>query len=186
MKWSLLELRKYQETPLAFDEELNLKDSLMKRDNLILDVAPIKVNGLLMVNKKDYLVHYTVHTILTLPSSRSLEPVQYPMEFTVDEVFMTEEQFQTRDDLISADEILIIEGNQINLDESVEDNILLAIPMQILTDEEEQATDLPKGSDWEVLSEEDYAMRQQEEAKSKVDPRLAKLSELFTENEDKE
>lgn len=43
MKWSLLELRKYQETPLTFHETLDLKAALMKRDNLILDVAPVEV-----------------------------------------------------------------------------------------------------------------------------------------------
>ena len=39
---------------------------------------------------------------------------------------------------------------------------------------------------WEVVSEEEYERRKLEEAETKVDPRLAKLSELFdaTSNED--
>ncbi len=57
MKWSLLELRKYQETPLTFHETLDLKAALMKRDNLILDVAPVEVEGLVSVDKKGYIVH---------------------------------------------------------------------------------------------------------------------------------
>lgn len=40
---------------------------------------------------------------------------------------MTEEQFQSRDEQMSADEILLIEGPLLNLAESIEDNILLAI-----------------------------------------------------------
>lgn len=52
MKWSLLELRKYQETPLTFHETLDLKAELMERDNLILDVAPVAVQGLVSVDKK--------------------------------------------------------------------------------------------------------------------------------------
>ena len=143
MKWSLLELRKYQETPLTFHETLDLKAALMKRDNLILDVAPVEVEGLVSVDKKGYIVHYTVQTTLTVPSTRSLEPVELPMDFSVDEVFMTEEQFQSRDEQMSADEILLIEG------------------------------------DWEVVSEEEYQRRKMEEAENKIDPRLAKLSELF-------
>ncbi|EPI00608.1 putative ACR [Enterococcus faecalis 13-SD-W-01] len=188
MKWSLLELRKYQETPLTFKETINIKESLMKRDNLILDVAPVEVEGLISVERKDYLVHYTVQTTVTVPSTRSLQPVDLSLSFSVDEVFMTAEQYQTRDDL-SADEILIIEGNQIDLIRSVEDNILLAIPMQVLTEEEQEAVDLPKGEDWEVLSEEEYQRRKAEEAETKIDPRLAKLSQLLQENsedEDKE
>ena len=57
---------------------------------------------------------------------------------------MTEEQFQSRDEQMSADEILLIEGPLLNLAESIEDNILLAIPMRVLTKEEEAATELPK------------------------------------------
>ena len=179
MKWSLLELRKYQETTLTFHETLDLKAALMKRDNLILDVAPVEVEGLVSVDKKGYIVHYTVQTTLTVPSTRSLEPVELPMDFSVDEVFMTEEQFQSRDEQMSADEILLIEGPLLNLAESIEDNILLAIPMRVLTKEEEAATELPKGNDWEVVSEEEYQRRKMEEAENKIDPRLAKLSELF-------
>ncbi|PHL21481.1 YceD family protein [Enterococcus faecium] len=179
MKWSLLELRKYQETPLTFHETLDLKAALMKRDNLILDVAPVEVEGLVSVDKKGYIIHYTVQTTLTVPSTRSLEPVELPMDFSVDEVFMTEEQFQSRDEQMSADEILLIEGPLLNLAESIEDNILLAIPMRVLTKEEEAATELPKGNDWEVVSEEEYQRRKMEEAENKIDPRLAKLSELF-------
>ena len=145
MKWSLLELRKYQETPLTFHETLDLKAALMKRDNLILDVAPVEVEGLVSVDKKGYIVHYTVQTTLTVPSTRSLEPVELPMDFSVDEVFMTEEQFQSRDEQMSADEILLIEGPLLNLAESIED----------------------------------YQRRKMEEAENKIDPRLAKLSELF-------
>ncbi|MBO1100458.1 DUF177 domain-containing protein [Enterococcus hirae] len=186
MKWSLLELRKYQETPLTFHEALDLKAELMERDNLILDVAPVAVQGLVSVDKKGYLVHYTVQTTLTVPSTRSLEPVELPMDFAVDELFMTKEQYQLRDDQLSAEEILLIEDAKLDLTESIEDNILLAIPMRVLTEEEELATDLPKGTDWEVVSEEEYERRKSEDAKTKVDPRLAKLSELFDEpsNED--
>ena len=186
MKWSLLEFRKYQETPLTFHETLDLKAELMERDNLILDVAPVAVQGLVSVDKKGYLVHYTVQTTLTVPSTRSLEPVELPMDFDVDELFMTKEQYQLRDDQLSAEEILLIEDAKLDLTESIEDNILLAIPMRVLTEEEEKTTDFPKGTDWEVVSEEEYERRKLEEAETKVDPRLAKLSELFdaTSNED--
>lgn len=51
---------------------------------------------------------------------------------------MTEEQFQSRDEQMSADEILLIEGPLLNLAESIEDNILLAIPMRVLTKKRKQ------------------------------------------------
>lgn len=182
MKWSLLELKKHQETPLYFSETLALKADLLERDNQILDVAPVKVDGFITVNKTEYLVHYTAETVLTVPSSRSLEPVALPLELSVDELFMTPEQYQSRSELISEEEVLLIEGQTIDLNESVMDNLLLAIPLQVLTEEEMKSTDLPKGQDWEVVSEADFARQREEQAASTIDPRLAKLSQLLDEN----
>ncbi|MDH6365261.1 uncharacterized protein M2139_002263 [Enterococcus sp. PF1-24] len=185
MKWSLLELRKFQEEPLTFAETIDLKENLMNRDATILDVQPVVVDGLVTVSKGEYIVHYTISTTLTLPSSRSLTPVEYPLQLTVDEVFMTTEQYRQRNDLIPEEDIILLEADTIDLDISVADNILLAIPVQIFTAEEETATDLPKGSGWQVLSEADYH-QQKEQAADTIDPRLAKLSELFSPEEDSE
>lgn len=150
MKWSLLELKKYQETPLMFDETLNLKNQLIKRDGQIIDLSPVKITGMMSVGKHEYLLHYRVETTITLPSTRSLTPVALPMDFTVDELFMTPEQFQRRDEMIPEEDVLIIEGQTISLDDSVADNLLLAIPMQVLTEEEKNSTEMPSGNDWAV------------------------------------
>ena len=165
MKWSLLELKKYQETPLMFEETLDVKSQLIKRDGQIIDLSPVKVKGLMSVDKQGYLLHYQVETTMTLPSTRSLTPVAIPFDFSVEE------------------EVLIVEGQTISLDESVADNLLLAIPLQVLTEEEKQGSAMPSGNDWAVLSEEDFANQKEAQAQQ-VDPRLAKLSELFTESDD--
>lgn len=183
MKWSLLELKKYQETPLMFEETLDLKSQLIKRDGQIIDLSPVKVKGLMSVDKQGYLLHYQVETTMTLPSTRSLTPVAIPFDFSVDEHFMTPEQFQRRDEMIVEEEVLIVEGQTISLDESVADNLLLAIPLQVLTEEEKQGSAMPSGNDWAVLSEEDFANQKEAQAQQ-VDPRLAKLSELFNESDD--
>lgn len=184
MKWSTLELKKHRDAPVTFDETFDLKAELMSRDDQILDVAPVAVNGLLTVSRNEYLVHYQVNTVLTLPSSRSLEPVAWPMAFTVDELFMTQEQFDNRSELIADEEVLIIEGQTIDLKESVLDNILLEIPLQVLSEEEKRSNEMPSGDDWVVLSEDDF-QHQQEAQEPTIDPRLAKLSELFN-NDDQQ
>lgn len=186
MKWSLLELKKFYDTPILFDEYLDLKNSLIKRDSEILDVAPVKITGTLTPSKKEYLVNYKIETILTLPSSRSLEPVAVPLAIDVNEVFMTDEQFLHKDDFISAEEILLLETAVLDLKESIEDNVLLAIPIQVLSEEEKAGKPMPKGSDWEVVSEEEFNERKASEAQSTIDPRLAKLSELFSDPSDSE
>lgn len=186
MKWSLLELNKYKEEPLVFSETLYLKEELLQRDDTLLDVSPIKVEGLLAVNKSEYLLHYTIQVTVTVPSSRSLEPVALPMQITVDEVFMTKEQMDTRDERFAAEEIILLDKPTIDLDESVEDNILLSIPIQVLTEEEQNSQEMPSGNDWEVISEEAYLESKQKAAEQTVDPRLAKLSELLSDNAEEE
>ena len=184
MKWSLLELNKYKEEPLVFSETLHLKEELLQRDDTLLDVSPIKVEGLLAVNKSEYLLHYTIQVTVTVPSSRSLEPVALPMQITVDEVFMTKEQMDTRDERF-AEEIILLDKPTIDLDESVEDNILLSIPIQVLTEEEQNSQEMPSGNDWEVISEEAY-LESKQATEQTVDPRLAKLSELLSDNAEEE
>ena len=81
------------------------------------------------------------------------------------------------------EEILVLDNDTIDLTNSIEDNILLAIPLQVFTEEELKSSDMPKGNDWEVISEEAYLQKKEESAET-IDPRLAKLSELFNESED--
>lgn len=185
MKWSLMELRKYREMPLNFSEEMSLKEELLARDRQILDAGRVKVRGTLVVNSGDYLLHYQAEVVLTLPSTRSLEPVDLPLTFTVTEKFMTPEQYQQRDETLE-EEILILENQTIDLVESVVDNILLEIPMQVLSEAEKQGTELPSGNDWVVMTEEDYQKLKESQQERKIDPRLAELSSLFDNMEDSE
>ncbi|MGM0339416.1 hypothetical protein IGK47_002519 [Enterococcus sp. AZ007] len=181
MKWSIGELRRYKEEALNFSETIDVNDALTARDNEILSVAPVTVEGILSVGKNEYILHYRLKTIVTVPSARSLEPVDLPLDLSVDEVFMTREQWTSMEEERD-EEILVLDSDTIDLTDSIEDNILLAIPMQVFSEEELQATDLPKGNDWKVVSEEEYL--QKKESAETIDPRLAKLSELFNESED--
>ncbi len=67
-----------------------------------------------------------MQTTLTIPSTRSLEPVELPMDFSRRRsIQLTEEQFQSKDEQMSADEILLIEGPLFNLAESIEQQHLI-------------------------------------------------------------
>ncbi|HLQ41119.1 MAG TPA: YceD family protein [Tetragenococcus sp.] len=183
MKWSLMELRKYQDSPLYFDQTLELEAELLQRNNQILAAGPVTVSGWVNVEDNDYLLHYTLDVVLTLPSSRSLTAVDLPMHFSVDEVFMTQQQFEQRDENIAAEEVLILTTQTLDLNDSVVDNILLEIPMQILTDEEKKSGDFPSGDGWEVISEEEYH-KQKADQELTNDPRLADLSDLLDDSKE--
>ena len=184
MKWSLQELHKLKDVGLPIDAELDLKNSLQERDKEILDISPIKVKGLISVGGQEYVMHYNMQYTITLPSARSLSPVELPMSIDVDEVFQTMETFEANKNEEGIEEILVIEGNTLSLEESVADNILLEIPLRVLTPEEEASGQLPTGSFWKVVSEEDFEKElQKEDDQSTIDPRLAKLKELLEDSE---
>lgn len=106
-------------------------------------------------------------TVVTVPSARSLEPVDLPLDLSVDEVFMTREQWSSMEEERD-EEILVLDTDTIDLTDSIEDNILLAIPMQVFSEEELRTTDLPKGNDWEVVSEEDYLQKKKRSLKQLI------------------
>ena len=185
MKWALAELNKFRNSQVDFKESIDLKESLQLREPSILDMELVDVEGFIRVDSTGYLAHFTVQTTITLPSSRSLEPVLVPISLVLDEEYMTEAQLNALENVNEDDKELImpLEKDIIDLTEAVEDYLLLNLPLQVLTETEKSTTDLPKGDFWQVLSEEDLKTLEVQESETNIDPRLAKLSELFKDNE---
>ncbi|AQP52883.1 hypothetical protein CBF34_06855 [Vagococcus penaei] len=184
MKWSLAELNKFRGTQVTFNEEVDVSDSLLNREPSILKITPVKVDGFIDVDPTSYVAHFTMDTVVTLPSTRSLEPVDVPLNLVIDEVYMTEQQLANLSDVSEEEKSLImpLEKDLIDLKEAIEDFILLNLPLQVLTEEEQHATELPKGDFWHVVSESDYIEPTITDSEPTIDPRLAKLSELFKED----
>ena len=182
MKYAVQELKKHYHDPIIIDEEVDLKDSLTKRHPALIDITPVKITGLLSPTKSDTVAQLRVQAILTIPSTRSLEPVDFPVDFEIDEVYVTEEQVavlgETNDDMV------VLTTSTLDLTKAVEDYLLLAIPTQILTPAEERGEEMPKGMFWEVLSEEEFANQKQATKENNVDPRLAKLGDLFKDSDE--
>lgn len=176
MKFSQQELKKYYHEPIMIHEKLDLKSDLMARNKDLLDVSEMEVDGLLTPSKKDTIAHLRIKGTLTLPSTRSLKPVLFPIDFPIDEVYMTKEQAEASE--VNLEEIILLETNTLNLVEVVEDYLLLSIPTQVYTPEELAGEKMPEGDFWTVISEEDYESSKKAE-ESKIDPRLEKLKDLF-------
>ncbi|AVK62879.1 DNA-binding protein [Lactobacillus sp. CBA3606] len=183
MKWSLGQLKSYRDEPLQFDEALDLKDALMTRYPEIVDAEAAQVKGYLSYDHGNVLISAAVTVTLTLPSTRSLTPVLVPLAFQITEYYVPQgadlDQFGEDDTVI-----ILPEDDILNFDVAVEDNILIHIPMQILSEAEQNGEPLPTGNGWEVFSEDDLA-KQATEHKT-VDPRLAKLKNLFPDQETKD
>ncbi|AOA01609.1 MAG: YceD family protein [Carnobacterium sp.] len=183
MKWSLIELQKYRNEPLLFSETVELKKSLMERDSEILDVSPIKIDGTLIVEKEEVIAHLVISLGLTMPSARSLKPVLVPMLIEANEIYVPKNvtDFAANE---REETVIYLDKDLIDLTEAVEDTILLNLPLQVFTPEEEAEDDMPSGNGWEVVSEEEYVMRLEEQKSQSVDPRFAGLADLFSDNTD--
>ncbi|MFK5277932.1 DUF177 domain-containing protein, partial [Lactococcus lactis] len=56
-----------------------------------------------------FYLDYQIKTVLTLPSSRSLKPVEYPIDLLVNEIFATEESLRGNQELLDNDLIIILD-----------------------------------------------------------------------------
>ncbi|APX72546.1 YceD family protein [Companilactobacillus allii] len=184
LNWDVQDVRKYKDKPFAFDEELDLKKELMERSEDISSVGVAKISGQLFNDNGLVISDIKVDVPVTVPSTRSLEPVEIPLKFRINEAYNIDD-IDTED--IDENTIIIpIDDDHptVNVYESILDNILLNIPSQVLTKEEINGKNMPSGNNWEVISEEDY--QKQKEEDKQINPEFAKLKNLFKDNEEKE
>ena len=153
------EIRKNPEG-LAFNQELDLLKDLQKRNPEILDLKNVTATGGVAYDTGLYVLDYQLTYTIVLASSRSMEPVELQESYPVTEVFAEDVQSEADIEALEEDLILPIEGGKIDLSESVADNILLNIPLKVLTPEEEAGQGFIEGNDWKILSEEEYQAAQ--------------------------
>ena len=157
---------------LQFDQDFDFAQELQERNREVLDIQNIVARGQAQYENGLYFLDYTLTYKITLASSRSMAPVDREEAYTVHEVFVQK-------DLLEDDLVLPFEGDSIDLAASVADNILLHIPLKVLTPEEEAGASMPTGNDWQVLTEEDYQKQQME--KKEANSPFASLQGLFDE-----
>ena len=173
------EIRKNPEG-LAFDQELDLLKELQKPNPEILDLKDVKATGRVTYDTGLYVLDYQLTYTIVLASSRSMEPVELQESYPVTEVFAEDAQSEADIEALEEDLILPIEGGKIDLSESVADNILLNIPLKVLTPEEEAGQGFIEGNDWKILSEEEYQAAQA--IKKEENSPFAGLQGLFDKN----
>ena len=173
------EIRKNPEG-LAFNQELDLLKDLQKRNPEILDLKNVTATGGVAYDTGLYVLDYQLTYTIVLASSRSMEPVELQESYPVTEVFAEDVQSEADIEALEEDLILPIEGGKIDLSESVADNILLNIPLKVLTPEEEAGEGFIEGNDWKILSEEEYQAAQA--IKKEENSPFAGLQGLFDKN----
>ena len=177
MKLNIEEIRKPSEG-LHFEQTLDLSADLRARNQEILDVKDILAVGKVQYEDSMYFLDYQLSYTIVLASSRSMEPVELAESYPVTEVFMEGATNQLDQEVLDDDLVLPIENGELDLAESVSDNILLNIPIKVLTAEEEEAGQgFVSGNDWQIMTEEEY--QAQQAVKKEENSPFAGLQGLF-------
>ena len=183
MKWSLSELRQAKEEPIQFETTLDLQHQLKERRPDLISMTPVKVSGVFTVERRGVVGHFHTQTTLTLPSTRTFDPVKISLDFNFSEYYVSKHQTNLAE-FDPLDVVITLKDDILDLEKVIEDNILIRIPMQILSPEELKAEidEMPKGEEWDVLTEKQ--LREHPRNEGKVDSRLAKLKDFFKKDND--
>ncbi|MDT9559578.1 YceD family protein [Streptococcus mutans] len=176
--FNVIDIKK-QAQGISFNEKLAIERAVQQRNPDVLALREVSAKGKVTYDDDFYLLNYELTYIITLPSSRSMKPVEQKKIFSINEVFVENSQLEAKKDFMDEDLFLILKDDGIDLKKSVIDNILLNIPLRVLTKEEEQEQSLPSGQNWSLLSEEQY-QNLQKGKKEKSSP-FAALEGLFDE-----
>nr|WP_252895256.1 YceD family protein [Fructilactobacillus florum] len=171
MKWSFEKLQGYVKQPFTEQATLTIQKQLQARyPDEIISATAFEVSVVARADQGDVIVDADISGSVTVPSSRSLIPVTLPLDFHVTEIYVAAEAALRR---YENNEIVLIvdDSGTIDFETAVVDNVLVQIPMQVLTPSERAGADMPAGEDWKVVSEDEY--RKQRARTNQVDPRLA-------------
>ena len=165
------------------DQTFDLKSALMTRDpHGIISASPFRVRAALKYQFQMVNVTAHLHGGLTVPSSRSLVPVKLPLAFNFTEIYVRSnwalkryEQEHPHGNTV----LLVNHDGMIDFTQALIDNIILQIPVRVLSPEEKRRHLMPKGNGWRVISERDYRQSSLEAKSKQIDPRLAKLKNYF-------
>ena len=181
VKISLKQLENSQGMPVYFEEEMQVEDNLKSRDDTILVVSPAVAKGFLVYQNETVIAQFTCAVDITLPSSRSLEPVVVPLSIEIVERYIPKGTSFEEQELTEI--VIPLETDWIDLQPAVEDHILLSIPLQVLSPEELSEDRMPSGQDWEVISQDELSLRRTVAKEQQIDPRLAALQSFFDSDE---
>lgn len=130
MKWSLQQLHKFANQDLEFSGEYDFSDYIESIGD-VYDISIAKVSGRahhLYDDRFEFFLNIKV--VLVLEDARTLDPVDFPLDLEVIEVF----DINNEDD----EDIRLIEKNTIDLKDIVWENIILEKPIRVVKEELDQ------------------------------------------------
>lgn len=171
LKWSVHQLYKLQKKGLQINEDVDLYDLVQNHPDLR-EITPVHVQGHADISSMKVIFHLTITGEMTLPCARTLVDVKYPFEIRTSETFLF-----SSDEYETSEQTHVVQGEVIDLMPIIHELVLLEIPLQVFSDEEEnkQESAPQEGKFWKLIKDE--------EQQNKIDPRLASLAKLLDKKE---
>lgn len=153
LKWPFAKLKKVPAGGMQVQEQVDLSALLAERfADRILAMQPVDVDVMIEADEAGRVsVVGSADTQVTLPSSRSLAPVELPIHNEVDEWFIQDAQDLTHFDQQAN---VTVVDKTVDLGAVLLESLVLALPTRVLTPEEEQSDHLPAGKDWALTTDE--------------------------------
>lgn len=152
---------------LQFEEKVDISE-IESWNNDIRRIDPVLVKGTMHAQGNQITCQMTLKGIMILPCARTLIDVEYPFELEATELFSISPYYNEEDE----SEIHPVEGELLDLEPYVKENVILGIPFRVFASEKQLAEHaLTSGNGWELVLEE-----KKEET---IDPRLRKLQFLL-------
>ena len=182
MKWSITQLRKFQDKPFEFHQTVNF-DHLVKSLDLI-DLSDIDVEGELTVKSNEVVADMHITGEYTMEDARTLEPVKVPIDVETTEIFDLEGHEYSDDEDDENENYHLALSGMIDLRDIAEELVIIEKPIRAVADDSSFDDMLQEGQGWEVIDEDQLEQNEQaDEGSKKVDPRLQKLQQFYDEKQ---
>ena len=147
---------------LDINESLTL-DKECYKDTSIVELKPINVSGKIFYNISDEIeLDLDVDGVMVLEDSITLDPIDYPYSFHINEI-ITSENEEIKDYYQNS-------KNTLDIMPILWQNIVLEVPISITKEKDAHLS----GEGWELNNDKE----------DKIDPRLAELSKLLEEGKE--
>ncbi|MGG3988634.1 YceD family protein [Bacillus smithii] len=172
LKWSIAQLRKNRDD-FIIDETVEIPE-LKQMDEQIRDLSPVHITGRADISSEKVTFHLHITGQFILPCARTLEDVPYPFVINSTEIYVLKEwPGQDWED----EDVHKVQGDTLDLLPVIKEMLLAEVPLQVIS-EDAKKKELPSGKDWKLLTEDQLLQEESE----KIDPRLAKLADLFADD----
>lgn len=157
-----IDLNKLNVSDVIINESLTVDSDLYKNTS-VKQLKPVNVSGKIFYNISDEIeLDLDVNGIMILEDSITLDPIEYPYSFHINEIISSENE--------EIKEYYQNSKNTLDIMPILWQNIVLEVPISITKEKDAHLS----GEGWELNNEEE----------DKIDPRLAELSKLLEEGKE--